>query len=1347
MFRRTLTVFLGLVLLVLAATLGYALLGLSGPESHVEAAREEADRGNHLATIRLLDIAERSLGAESPRDLRIEMLRLRIDSFLAVGNYPPAIRDIERLRELLPQDLDLVRNQVRWTIVSGEPEQALELAQSFLETHADDSAMLELAGEASQAIYQSRLRGLLVEVGAQFDPISAEQAFTSIRTWVYRSSRDPVANLAIERFSDLLRTVRPEIAASGRLETELQEIRTMVSQAIDYFARALENEGSPVGAYSGVAYAMRQAGRFDDLQWLAEIYVERFDHVYVTMAAAHLAELHLQHGRHRAAAEVRARFLPPGTWRERLEAGRIDQSLARLLLAEARSLAALGETETLRQRVAEAEEIEADGRISLMPDLLWCRATLAEQEDRDYDAMRDLNAYNEALSLLPQSPEVVQRRIEVMNIRLRIATEKNFNLEFFTYAYQTLARLDPQDPRPSLEQTRFRIEQDDPEGALLELRSARRVAEHDEEYLKLEAKSVADQFEKSGRGPAMQVGRCLELGIEVPLDVPDVLLLPVAEEALRAGHPKIAAACARRAADRFNWARWPRQLQVGAAFALGDPDGARRAAEAILTYHPGNLDALLDLREARRQLELGSDDLVYDLLLAGQEDATTTRALLEKALARGDATLAGHLARTIERRYRDDPAALLAVAKIQEESGELSEARQTLLRANELAARSGETDFTDAFDRYVVLTATTVADSTEVREIVSRAARLHREDPTRLAFLAEELYERGQPAYAQELLAPLLQDEDHATSRTGVHYLLAGRIALELGDLDDAEHLFLAALTFPDAQIAGRLITLLQIERGRLLEASESFWEEEANDLTSAALLARFNRQGLAAAWVRRRLAERPADAGAISLAAVVTPSDKLPTPFRTLAEAATQELLDCLAFLDADGFEERAIQRAEQLAVKSDQNPVARILLARVLMRAGRTDEALSILDGVLEDEPLLVPAYEEALEALEGTTGLRYADSPVVARLVQPALLQSGLATPRMVAFATRQRATQLVARLRQEAGSVEELAALWLTSPIGGDTSLDQIAVLGAVGRPDLALQLCDAVEPHVTSEQRRRFASLAFAMANARLAAIGEGSAAAVARDAEARARRFLALDGSIGVSAHFLFDRDIASRGPLGDRRDPDRVRSLAKLLDTHLRAVREGVQGETSMLLATLQRYAELRGRRAAIDLATERLRVDPSLIAVWIQRARWIAQEGEPDEAIDGLRWVHHYVPTHPSILDCVELSAREGVVHEEDLRIVEDEILDPAQLETPDALLTRGLIALRRGAYEKAVQLLERSAVRADGAHLYYRGLALMPLGRHQDARKLLEDCAAQYPESPLTVSAEHFARQLAR
>ena len=1346
MFRRTLTVFLGLVLLVLAATLGYALLGLSGPESQVAAAREEASRGNHLAAIRLLDIAERSLGADSPRELQIEMLRLRIDSFLAVGNYPPAIRDIQRLRERLPEDLDLVRDEVRWTIVSGAPEPALTLAQSFLDTHATDSAMLELAGEASQAIYQSRLREILVEVGAQFDPISAEQAFTSIRSWVYRSSRDPVANLAIERFSELLRTVRPEIAASGRLETELQEIRSMVSQAIDYFSRALENDGSPVGAYTGVAYALRQAGRFDDLQWLAEIYLERFEHVYVTLAAAHLAEVHLQHGRHRAATEVRERFLPPGTWRESLDAGRLDQTLARLLLAEARSLAALGETETLRQRVAEAEEIEADGRVSLMPDLLWCRATLAEQEDRDYDAMRDLAAYNEALADLPQSPEVVQRRIEVMNIRLRIATERNFGVDFFQYAYQTLARLDPQDPRPSLEQTRFRIEQDDPEGALLELRSARRVADHDEEYLKLEARSVAGQLDKAGRGPATQVGRCLELGIEVPLDVPDVLLLPIAEEALRAGHPKIAAACARRAADRFNWARWPRQLQVQAALALGDPDGARRAAEAILTYHPGNLDALLDLREARRQLGQDSDDLVYDLLLAGQEDATTTRALLENALVRGDTTLAGHLARTIERRYRDDPAALLAVARIQEDSGDLSGARQTLLRANELAARSGDAGFSDAFDRYVVLTATTVADAAEVREIVSRAARLHREDPTRLAMLAGELYERGQPAYAQELLAPLLQDEDNAQLRAGEHYLLAGRIALELGDLDDAEHHFLAALTFPSSQVAGRLITLLQLERERFTEASESFWEQEGNDLTSAALLARFGRQGVAAAWVRRRLAERPADAGGLALAAVVAPSDKLPAPFRSLADAAPSELLDCLAFLDAEGFEERAIRRAQSLAENTDQNAVARILLARVLMRAGRIDEALTTLDAVLADEPLLVPAYEEALDALEGPTGFRYADSPVVARLTQPALLQSGLATPRMVAYATRQRATQLVARLREESSSVQELAALWLTSPAGGETSLDQIAVLGAVGRPDLALQLCDAVEPHVTSDQRRRFATLAFAMANARLAAADAG-ATTVARDAESRARRFIALDGSIGVSAHFLFDRDLATRGPLGDRRDPDRVRSLASLLETHLRAVREGVPGETSMLLATLQRFAELRGRRAAIDLATERLRVDPSLIAIWIQRARWIAQEGEPDEAIDGLRWIHHYVPTHPSILDCVELSAREGVVHEDDLRVVEDQILDPAQLETPDALLTRGLIALRRAAYEKAVELLEQAATRPDGAHLYYRGLALMPLGRHEEARALMEACASQYPESPLTVSAEHFARQLSR
>jgi tetratricopeptide (TPR) repeat protein len=1344
MFRRSLCVFLGLVLLVLAVTLGYALLGLAGPGAHLDSAREDAAAGRHARAIRTLDIVERSLDPRSSGASIQELLRLRADCFLATANYPPALRDLERLRQLRPDDLDLFRDQIRWTIVAGQPEAALELAQTFLVDNPDDAAVLELAGEASKTIYQARLRDLLNDVGAQLDPVHAEQAFRAIRSWVYRSRRDPVAELAIERFSAILREVRPEMAASGRYELELREIRDLIFRTIDYFNRALEGEGTPVAAYTGIAYALRQAGRHDDLQYLAEIYLHRFDHVYATIAAVDLAELHLAQDREEAVIEVRERFLPRDAWRERVEAGRLDSTVSRLLLAEARARGRLGDDAGLAALLEEAEAMHADPRLDLEPELLWIRAIVADRQGRAADAMRDLGSYDAALAQLPQSPEVVERRIAVMNVRLRIAKERSWSPDFFRNAYRTLARLDPNDPRPSLEQTRFRIEQDDPDGALLELRTARRVAAHDEEVLHLEARGIDAQLEKVGRGAARQVARCLELGLEVPLDVPDVQLMPIAEEALRSGHPEIALACARRAAERYSWARWPRHLIVRAAFELDDPETARRAAEAILAYHPGEVQALVELREARRALGRPTDDLVYDLLLAGRQDPQTARALLESALERGERTLAGHLAATVDRRYRDDPDALLAAAGIQEASGELRLARDTLLRAGELAVKQDRHTFVEAFDRYVLLTAETVTDAAEVRMVVERAIGLHRDDPARLTRLATELHARGQAPYAYLVLTPVLEDPRHAAQRSGAQYLLGGRIALELGLLDAAERHFLAALTFDDGQAAGRLITLLQLQRGQTGEAEESFWDETATDLSSAALFARFGDRARAAAWIRLALAGSPADTGALALAAVVTPNDRQPAPFRALAEADPEALVEALAFVDAEGFERGAIDLCQRLVAASGRNPVARILLARARVRAGQLEEGLALLEAVLVEEPLLISAYEEAIVALERPDAAALPDARIVARLVQPELLQSGLATPRMVAFATRQRANELVARLRSETGSVEELAALWLRSPAGGETSLDQIDVLAAVGRVDLALQLCTAIERHVPAALRRRFATSCFTLAQAWLATRDDE---AVAREAAERARRFLEQDGAIGIAAHYLFDRELATGGPLAERREPERLARLAALLDTHLAAVRRGVPGESSMLAATLGRYAELRGRRAAIDLATERLRADPTLIAVWLQRARWMAQEGEREEAILGLRWLHHYVPTHPAVLECIELSAREGVIHDDDLRVVRDQMLDEAQLETPDALLTRGLLMLRRAEYERAVDFLSRGAERGDGAHLFYRGLALLPLGRTEETRELLERCAAEYSDSTLTGAAEHFAKQLAR
>ena len=64
-------------MLALTLTLGYALLGLSGPESQLEAARKEFLANRFARCIRLLDITESSMGPRTDVAIRRELLDLR----------------------------------------------------------------------------------------------------------------------------------------------------------------------------------------------------------------------------------------------------------------------------------------------------------------------------------------------------------------------------------------------------------------------------------------------------------------------------------------------------------------------------------------------------------------------------------------------------------------------------------------------------------------------------------------------------------------------------------------------------------------------------------------------------------------------------------------------------------------------------------------------------------------------------------------------------------------------------------------------------------------------------------------------------------------------------------------------------------------------------------------------------------------------------------------------------------------------------------------------------------------------------------------------------------------------
>src|SRR5262245_60606221 len=114
MFRRSLLIFLIFLLLVLAVIVGYAFTGLSGPESAIAEARAALAAGSSAEVVRVLNLAEQSLGPAGRPELRREILTLRYQAHLQTANYRAALVDLQPLVEVYAKgDATLLRETIR----------------------------------------------------------------------------------------------------------------------------------------------------------------------------------------------------------------------------------------------------------------------------------------------------------------------------------------------------------------------------------------------------------------------------------------------------------------------------------------------------------------------------------------------------------------------------------------------------------------------------------------------------------------------------------------------------------------------------------------------------------------------------------------------------------------------------------------------------------------------------------------------------------------------------------------------------------------------------------------------------------------------------------------------------------------------------------------------------------------------------------------------------------------------------------------------------------------------------------------------------------------------------------
>ncbi|MEO0481668.1 MAG: hypothetical protein AAF196_19545, partial [Planctomycetota bacterium] len=1173
MFRRSLVAFLTVSFAVLAMVLGYALIGLSGPESTLAEAQQALKESRPVRALQLADRAWDALGPNSDPALRRAVLATRRQAHELTANAQLVLLDIQKQRQLEPDRQDLAVDELRWTLIIGETEAGYSRAKTLLADDPDNPALLELTGEAAQLLYQDRISDLINRLNDQLPRIVRPNAFAALRAWLYSPEGSLSAAAGRRQLAALLEDKAKRQFYNSEWQETARSVRVLIDEAQLLYRRSLEAGGDPVAAYQGLAYALREAGRHDDLEWHAEAYLRRYDHEFTTDAAADLAELYFDSGRLRAVLAVEQRFLGDTDPVQRALDDGFSARLPDLLIASARARFEIGDKEGLTRQLDLCTRLVSEANVDLGPYYDWIVAMEILANERGSGLGPALSNARRGLRLMNQTPKVRDQLIAITALNLDVAVEKDWAIEAVSNFTTLLVSLQPEDPTPLLRSSERRVSENDISGALREVQRATRLENTNEQAKRLLADIINERSIRNGAGGAERAyRRAVELG-GVPPATPVEILPLAAELALERRSFRVARKLADQAAATDAFWLWPREIAARADILLGERESANRRIREVLAVRADDDDALEMLRNLRRTAGIPIDDLVRDLLVAGQTDPAIGERLLELAIAREDQELAHHVARGLATRQADDARALLMLGRVEKDAGNLQTAADLFGRALEVATLADSSAYQESLVELVLASAELRRPTDDLQKDLGLCLQANYENTDVLVQLATELLGFNRPILAYLAIQPVLDLNIHREARNGEHFLLGGRIALRNANFDRAVDHFRQAMTFPETDLEGqRDLALLYWGREEPENAIRTWTEHEVVDLPTAAHAAavarRFrvgNEEGTvppralraedaAISWVRLARQSAPLDPGLMALQALIAEVElgAPGSPAVRLARRHPDELLRCLLFLDTEHFGREGVVSTRALlevSAPTGEDPVqdgahafARLLHARALTNFGQPAAGYSALLSLIDDQPLMPEPYEEALRALETTGATPTLDSALLSRFRRPEVQAVGLATPRLTELLARQLAASLIATSRADRQTLRNLADRWIGDPKGTGASLSEVRLLINTGESEKALALCKRLESELDSELEAEFLDTLFLLYDyeiKRLKRAGLDKAADDLReDAIDESRIRLRNIGARGVLVNFQIDRMVLQAGPISSWVDP-----------------------------------------------------------------------------------------------------------------------------------------------------------------------------------------------------------------
>jgi len=1333
MFKKSVYVLLFCVIITSMLILGYVGSGRRGPGDELRDAQAQLAQGQYAEVIANLSQALMSPTFQKSVHLQVQVWRLRSQAYAGLGNATGALQDV---RDLLingfEDDIDLRLDEVRYLATDGQGELARRKAIDFLADHPDHPRGLELAGEACQTAYQPMMRALRDSMDRELGASSRELASQTLLTFLFRPAADPLVNRAGRRLEELfsvdprLQQLWPQFWADAKL---LQE---RVREGLGYFQKSLDLGAEPVAAFRAIATSLEQSGRIDDLLVACEIQRRMFDHVYVAESGALASWVRLQAGLPEAALATTNRWLPDDQIEDRASNQLLSTTTDQIILARALAAWRKGDIKEIRKTLNAINALRKVDRPVIIALHLALAARRILQGNKELTQIE--SSLQRVIAAAVREPAPHGRPdfvAELAPLWIDALISDNATESAITEALDRWRRGRPEAIEPLLRTAEYQLSRGSTAAALAAIDEA---AAHDPEHpavFPLHLNIARVHHENSAQDGPSLLAACVRNRKALP-DAREPIGFVLCAEAALDMHEKrvarIALACARNAIGSFPRANIPRQLELRALIEQEDYEEAARTAQLTIRAIKPNATTLAIAIEAMQLAGRPVREMLrLALPLIAKTDTESGRKmqveLLRTALADAPSTSDLFISEALLAKETTVEHRVLAIHAYVH-SGKLPKAAAQLRAAQPSEDPLEQELLSGALATFLSAKAETTPDANLLKQLQNHRRRLQLDRGPQHAMLAAatQLAEEH-PHTAFDLLNTALPAA-LAEERTGALYVLAGDLALQHRDPLRAKSYWMAAMGFADgAHIAERLSRLLLVldeettaRRIFLLTAAP----------TDPALAARFGHATIAANLLGQTLQLEPADLLTHAALSIFGPAPLLDWQPPTDLEVRDQRLL-LLTSLRDPRLGWLCVPLAEEILRQNPKAKTSSLLLARAAADAGQPLAA-----GVLHAE-LFKAGYNNLVlwrEAAYAGQNPAYATSPELTKQIMGASLGKVEGNSKLA----HDYGGKLIIK-GFEAGGFPDMAKQarlmqWKTRPHMEPCTAEDLELITTGHTPLTACTILDKVlnGPHPCDRDavRGAFYQLAEQLIQADRK---HGQLLAVL------ASRYIATDGALGQTVHFLLDNPVKAL-----------QLNTTQLLRDHLEMIATGRDDQTRLqaTLTALIARTNTASTSEYIDTLLERY---PTSVPLWSVRASLTYRQDRDPRGLAELRTVLTHADDPEASLRFVGLVTAARVLQPADLKLWQQ--LPKALKESPQGAYVQGMIALRQGKPDEAIEFLQKAAPQHDGRHLFDRALAYLesadPDGTTK-AKTLLQQLLADYPKSSLAQNAGSFVRQLA-